>query len=308
MRVVIVTGQRPHHKNLCVKLARTQDVVGIIHPAMEVSSFRNVFRKWLRQTKKNGIPLMLLAALRRLPAGGGSGAAKPDFPVADAPDFKRAEQDYAALAQDLIHVSCDVHSPETHALLRSLRADVAVCLGGPIYPRQFIECCPLMLNFHSGVSPFYNGTSSIQFAFANGHLRLCGGTLMVISAGVDSGGIIGHFLPAIQSGDTPETLFQKTVSGAVGMYERLLESLGKQPRPLTPISQPRPLFYTLGIELGWHSKVMIGRQRRLNLAARSVRPERAVEYWRATDAAAASELYRETIDELLWRTDPVSPA
>ena len=60
-----------------------------------------------------------------------------------------------------------------------------------------------MLNFHSGVSPLYNGSATILFAFANGHVHLCGGTLMTMSPVVDGGDVLAHFLPAIEAETHP---------------------------------------------------------------------------------------------------------
>ena len=124
--------------------------------------------------------------------------------------------------------------------------------------------------------------------------------MMVMSTGVDGGGIIGHFLPAIQSGDTPNTLFQKTIGGAPEMYKRFLDGFAEQTGPLTPIPQPRPLFYTRDVDLGWHLKIMIMCQQRRDTAARFERVEKMVEYWREPDSDRARKLYRQTIDTLLW--------
>jgi hypothetical protein len=297
LRVVIVTGKGPHQKNLCVKLARNHQVVGILHPQDEPGGLSASFKKLRRQLKREGFGTVLLHALKGLPAGAIS---NHNPTAADIPGFTQPVEDYDRLDRALIHSSCNVKSPDAQALLRSLRPDVTVCLGGPVYPKAFIEASPLMLNFHSGISPIYNGTASIQFAFANGHPHLCGGTLMVMNAAVDGGGILGHYLPAIQEGDTPERLFRRTVNGAVGMYDRVLENLAAKPGPLLSLPQPQPLFYTRGAELGWHHRVMIAARCRANLPARQQRKEKIIEYWRASDAAAAASAYRQTIDGLLW--------
>ena len=226
-----------------------------------------------------------------------SGAEDPPFQV---PNFDAAVKEYDDLPAPLIHPSCDVESPEAYALLRALRPDVTVCLGGPVYPQAFIDCSPLTLNFHSGIAPLYNGSASIQFAFAHGHPHLCGGTLMVMNAGVDNGRMLGHYLPAIHPGDTPDTLFRKTVYGAVVTYHRLLESLTAESRRLPAIPQPKPLFYTRGVELGWHHEIMIARNCRRGLAAQFARAEAVVEYWRADKPLAAQALYQETLNSLLW--------
>jgi hypothetical protein len=307
MRVVIVTGRSPHQKNLCVKLARSQEVVGIIRPEDEPRGPGVSFRKLVRQMRKDGVALVLLHALKGLPAGGRGLAPNGGPAASDVPDFNASVGEYTSLSASLFH-DCNVKSPDAVSSLKSLRPDVTICLGGPVYPKEFIKASPLMLNFHSGLSPVYNGSASIQFAFANGHLHLCGGTLMLMSAAVDGGGILGHYLPAIHEGETPETLFQKTVNGAVGMYDRILTgNVGEQVR-LLAVAQPRPLFYTRGAEFGWHHRVMIARHCRANLAARFQRPEKIVEYWRASDSTAAASSCRQTIESLLWGDPGVKTA
>jgi folate-dependent phosphoribosylglycinamide formyltransferase PurN len=293
MRVVIVTGTAPHHKNLCAKIAQSYEVVGIIHPSEPNNS------KWhglKRYASRDELLLGIHHALGKV-IGKRRGTHRSEPGTTDA---QNGAKEYLHIAESLIHSSCDVNATETHALLQRLRPDVTVCLGGPIYPKAFLRCSPIMLNFHSGISPIYNGAASTHFAFANGHPHLCGGTLMVMGAGVDNGSILGHYFPAIEPGDTPEILFQKTADGAVGMYDRLLCGLRQEPRQLISIPQPRPLFYTRGIELGWYHDAMIARHQRRNLIARFSRPEKVVEYWQAPDRSTALQIYRETIDALLW--------
>ena len=116
------------------------------------------------------------------------------------------------------------------------------CLGGPIYRPPLVAAVPLMLNFHSGVSPLYNGASTVAFAYANGHLRLCGGTLMTLSRRVNGGDILAHVLPAIEPGDTPGTLFARTVAGGIEAYLRALRDLARGEQ-LTGAPQDGRLFY-----------------------------------------------------------------
>src|ERR1700722_10960213 len=144
LRVVIITGRSPHQKNLCVRLAQKHEVVGILHPIEDAKGAGRLFKKLGRQINREGWGIVLLHALKGMPAGRvqknvGSGL--------DAPNWNESVEAYNRLDKSLIFPSCNVKSPETHALLRSLRPDVAICLGGPVYPKELIEAAPLMLNF-----------------------------------------------------------------------------------------------------------------------------------------------------------------
>jgi methionyl-tRNA formyltransferase len=213
--------------------------------------------------------------------------------------FADAVRSYDALPARLVHRDVDVHT-EGPAILERLGPDVVVVLGGPVYPREFIESAPLVLNFHSGISPVYNGTATIQFAFANGHPHLCGGTLMKMSSVVDGGSILGHFLPKVESGDTPASLFMKTAAGATTLYDRVLGALATGSK-LSSAPQAQPLFYYRGLNWTLYQSLQTRRQIQRDIASKYARPERIVEYWQEPDDSTASAALDATIRGLLWR-------
>jgi hypothetical protein len=295
MKVAIITGTRPHHKYLCGALYRAFEVVGIIHPFEKSAGKMDLIRRFERRRQTQGFALASFHVLAKFfPA--------PQETQKNQPEFLQGSREiYENIDPSVIHYDVDVRQSGAHELLRRLKPDVTVCLGGPVYPAALINASPLTLNFHSGISPLYNGTGSIQFAFANGHPHLCGGTLMVMNDRVDGGGILGHFLPSIAAGDSPASLFTKTVAGAAQMYIRVLDHLAKNPSACLPsIAQPAPLFYTRGLDFSWYHNLLISYNMRLDVSASRQRDEAIVEYWTASDNARASELYQRTLDRLLW--------
>jgi folate-dependent phosphoribosylglycinamide formyltransferase PurN len=309
MRVVIVTGKAPHHKYLCTKIAEFYNVVGILHPVRAGLGAAGSIRRITRGGRSYGWVTMGSHLLERMFSRFENKRSLSNGGL-HLVDFSDGVAAYDRIPGSLIHAHCDMRDTDAHALLRSLQPDVTLCLGGPVYPKAFIDASPLTLNFHSGVSPLYNGTASIRFAFANGHLHLCGGTLMIMSTEIDGGRVLGHYLPAIESGDSPESLFEKTVRGAATMYTRILGHLNvlthlhAKGAQLQSVSQTAPLFYTRGFELGWRHKKAISRYLAADLAAQFERREKIVEYWRAHSEAEASQLYRSTLDQLLWDRAP----
>jgi len=292
MRVVIITGTAPHHQYLCAELVKACTVVGIIHPAASRPGPVHSIQQAFRRAKRHGWSTVLLQLAGKL-------LPEPDF---RGLDFTAGIDAYKGIPSTLIHADCDIQSTETQALLRSLRPDVMVCLGGPLYPKALIDASPLTLNFHSGISPLYNGTASIPFAFAHGHPHLCGGTLMVMNTKVDGGGILGHYLPEIRSGDSPGTLFEKTVLGAVTMYKRILAHLESPGSSLQQVLQSRPLFYTRGFEFGLPQKTAIARHLRTDIGKQYERAETVAEYWREPTSAAAQQAYYGTLERLLFKS------
>jgi hypothetical protein len=303
MRLAIVTGTAPYHLQLCSNLNRTFDVVGIIHPGNPRITGSEKLRKLFKRIRRHGTTLVLLNLLAR-----SQGIFSSRFLAATTNTQRHLFSDnaYAEIPRNKIFAGCDIHSPTALELLRQLQPDVSVFLGGPVYPPAFVACAGASFNYHSGISPIYNGAASTTFAFANGHPHLCGGTLMAMGVKVDGGRIFGHYLPEVQPGDSPTSLFAKTVRGATIMYTRLLEHLQAAKGPLPCIPQPNPLFYTRAFEFGLYQQAMIIRHLRTDLPARYKRPEAIVEYWREATDLAAQNLYRSTMDHLLWGASSLS--
>lgn len=299
IRVVVVTGEMAHHKHLCAQLSKNHNVAGILHPQV---SHKSLWSRFIRRCRSHGIVHTILNASTRLPVAVSGWDARVEERRVESAFCSDYIRDYEALDRSSICHRADVRSTAGLKLLHTLRADVVVCLGGPIYPKDFIESTPLMLNFHSGLSPLYNGSSSANFAFANGHPNLCGGTLMRMSTVVDGGEILGHYLPEIVEGDTPETLFMKTVKGAALMYGQILAHIEQNGTSFPSIPQPRPLFYYQGIDWTLYHSHRVRRNLLTNLPSRFARQPRCIEYWRESDRAGAKRLYETTISELLWGT------
>jgi hypothetical protein len=296
VRVVIVTPAAPaHHLHFCAHLAERHEVVGVIHPAARPSSARAKARRHF----SGGVTYGALRALAAVPSPLIGWDWRRALAQAEERFFPDAAAGYERAGVPAVaHAVGDVNGPETIALVRRLAPDVVLCLGGPIYRAPLIEACGTMVNFHSGVSPVYNGASTIMFAFANGHAHLCGGTLMTMGTVVDGGEIIAHYLPAIEAADDPATLFMKTVRGAAEVCSRFVdhvESVGS----FASVPQTPPLF-TCTNE-GWtvHHTQRIRRHLELGTAARHVRAEQCRPYWALGSDGAAREGVRETISGLL---------
>jgi folate-dependent phosphoribosylglycinamide formyltransferase PurN len=293
MRIAIITGRRPHHKNLCVRLAEHHELVAVIHPTSSVPTRNTVLRRHLHDRGLTGRLLRVRRQLQSIPAARRSSVDSEEV----AQRFPEAEAAYARLDATTIH-DLDPNGAKAIDVFRAASPEVVVCLGGPVFRQPLIDASPLMINFHSGLSPLYNGTSAIDFAFANGHPHLCGGTLMVMSPVVDGGDILAHFLPAIEESDTPGTLFAKCVAGSVAAFDRFLEAHAAG-QPFAKAPQPPPLFYYRGRDWTTHHANQVARHVERGTVRKFLRPQELVEYWRAPDDALAAERVNETVLRLL---------
>jgi methionyl-tRNA formyltransferase len=299
MRIVIITPeQQAHSKHFCAYLGRRHELVRVIHPAPARAGVRAKVRRARRELARSGVTNSLLWALAALPnpwAGRDWTSAVTAAENRFFPDVATAYDE--VVAPVAVRVT-DVNAAATLRLVREAAADVVLCLGGPIYRAPLIDACKTMINFHSGVSPFYNGASAIMFAFANGHFRLCGGTLMTMSSTVDGGDILAHYLPAIEADDTPVTLFMKTVRGAAETTDRFLAHV-EPTRTFARCPQPSPLFYYTSGDWTIQYACKLRRHLQRGSAAAAARPAEFVEYYASAGDNEARARVRETIDRLM---------
>jgi methionyl-tRNA formyltransferase len=299
VRVVIITPEpQAHSRHFCAYLGQRHELARVIHPAPARSSVEAKVRRVRREVSRSGVTHAVLWALAALPVpltGWDWGSAISEVEDRFFPGVRAAYDEVAApVAAQVV----DVNAETTIRLVREAAADVVVCLGGPIYRSPLITACKTMINFHSGLSPLYNGASTIMFAFANGHVRLCGGTLMTMSTSVDGGDILSHYLPAIEAGDTPATLFLKTVRGAAEVTDRFLAHVGRT-GTFAKCPQPAPLFYYTSGDWTIHHACELRRHLKHRRAAGAERFEETVEYYSSASDEEARERVRETIERLL---------
>jgi hypothetical protein len=121
---------------------------------------------------------------------------------------------------------------------------------------------------------------------------------MVLSAAIDGGDILAHYLPEIRDGDNPATIFMRTIIGAVTLYDRFLTDLEKG-RSYVAVPQGRPLFYCRSAEWTVQHNRAVKRLLESRIPGRFRRSESFLPYWSADSPEAAKQLFRETLLNLL---------
>ena len=289
MRIVIITGQLPHHKNLCVKIDREFSVAAVFHPIPSAKTFPRILSKSMKEIFRNGLIYTSLRVLGK----------KLGWPLRanyeeESPFFAEWVGEYNERMLAKVHSLKDINSVTSIDLIRKIKPDVVLCLGGPVYGKKLIESCPLMLNWHSGISPIYNGSTTVEFAFSQGHFGFIGGTLMIINSKVDGGNILAHYFPSIKTGDTPATLFMKTVKGAAAVYIEFLKDL-QQGIDFVSIPQSKSFFYFRSHDWNLINSLSVQRFVKSNICAKMARDEEVVRYWRVRTHEDARKKLNETI-------------
>ena len=279
------------NQRIALEVARRHELVAFLQPLPRPRNKKSTIRRIREKVKVHGLLYFILQK-----AGTRLGwSESKDF--ADAQIRLLRNVDRAAISSPIYKIP-DINGPEAVAFIKNLSVDAVICHGGPIYKESLIRSVPLMLNFHTGISPLYNGASTILFAFANGHPHLCGGTLMTMSPVVDGGRILAHFLPAIEKTDTPATLFIKSTIGAAGLFSRFLSHV-EQKAEYTALLQPEPLFYFRSSDWTLYQSIRVSALLRKGISNRHLREAEEVEYFSQSSEEAARQIFVQLMLDLL---------
>jgi folate-dependent phosphoribosylglycinamide formyltransferase PurN len=290
MRVAGIITAGPANRFLSLALAKENELVAIFQPRFPKRTLDQKLRTFKKQQIKYGMLHVFSNYLgaRLLPAGWPKGTPAS---AEEAAFFADAEQEYMQTAAPLVREIDDINAEDFIERLRDLDVDVVVCSGGPIYRAPLLRSVKLMLNYHTGISPLYNGTHTIWWPYANGQPRLCGGTLMVMNEAVDGGNMLAHYFPPVTSDDSPTRLFCKAIQGGARLYNEVLADI-RCGKPLATVAQPQPLFYCRGIDWTLHQSSLVERRtRELRVAAYTL-PERVERYWRCATNESAQQEFR----------------
>ena len=279
------------NKYIAREVAGRHNLVAFVQPVRDNARNEDKIRRARERIRSQGLQYFLLQkAGQRL----GWNESKE---FAEAKQRLLPDIDEVVLARPIHRVS-DINGPTGIALIKGLNVDAVICHGGPIYRDALIRSLPVMLNFHTGISPLYNGASTILFAFANGHPHLCGGTLMTMNPVVDGGDILAHFLPAIEENDTPASLFFKTTMGAAKIFSKALSHI-ELTGGYTGLPQSPPLFYCRSADWTLYQSLRVSSLIKKGIPKRYLRPAEEIEYFSQPTPAAARQLFLSKILQLL---------
>ena len=237
IRLAIVTNGHLHHKYFISELVDNFDVGIIIIPTgiKGEGILKKIRNKRLFMYGNTWFLLKMLSlffnAISRHSMSGETRRNEMLF-------FEDAEKRFSAIPPDKIVRVETVNSPVAVDLIRKNNIDVICFLGGDIAKGDFINAARICsLNYHSGLSPYYNGNKTIFHAVKDNRPNFAGGTLMYITERIDGGRILSHYLPEIQEDDTAASIFMKGIKGAVFLYKRFLEYIQEHDLPAGVVQQ-----------------------------------------------------------------------
>ena len=99
--------------------------------------------------------------------------------------------------------------------MAALRPDVVLVFGTGILRETLLSAfAGRIINIHLGLSPYYRGAGTNFWPLVNREPEYVGATIHYLDAGIDTGPILAHARPPIESGDGPHDLGNKTIVAA----------------------------------------------------------------------------------------------
>ena len=247
--IALVTNEDLHHKFWVCELYKRLNVVLIIHPRAPFSLKGLYARIKRKRITQNGYPAMLWKILSLFFNRVFKKSRDRIFKKVSFKYFSNYQELYEAIPKVIIFKTATVNSPETINKIKEKKIDFLLFLGGDIAKKELIESPRYKtLNFHSGVSPFYNGNKTNFHAFKNSDFDCIGGTLMYMSQKIDRGHILMHTFPSIESKDNASSLFLKNIQLSVQACQSFLEYFSKTNNLPTGVYQTNTKYYFKNID------------------------------------------------------------
>ena len=113
---------------------------------------------------------------------------------------------------------CEINEVEYAESIRALKPDLIAVCGSSILKEPILNIPSVgTLNLHSGLSQFYRGLYTTEWALLNKEPECIGATVHFVSKGIDDGGIICQGRPKLEKDDHPNSIYAKVVILGVDM-------------------------------------------------------------------------------------------
>jgi len=211
--IVIITGNKPHMNYFVSEMAKKLNVVSVFY-----------FKVWKRPTLRT---LEYFKSKEFRSRNKLSPSIAYDILGENNIGYNYADEIFKSKLKlkSIPAYHCeDINSEEVIEKIKEFRPDIVFCHGGPIYEEGIINCAPLVINFHSGISPNYRGAHSHLFAYIDGSKYDIGGTLMKLNSKIDGGDIIRQCRPTLKHSDTPKEIFVKIMESGCSLVIDFIEN------------------------------------------------------------------------------------
>lgn len=119
----------------------------------------------------------------------------------------------------------EINNYEVYKVTKNFNPDVIVVYGTSILKGEILNITPKIINFHLGMSPYYNGAGTNWWPMYNNEYEFVGTTVHYLDAGVDTGEIIGQCRAKIEIGDSPHDVGNKNIIAGCNLVSEILPVL-----------------------------------------------------------------------------------
>lgn len=144
-------------------------------------------------------------------------------------NIKSSEQKWfaGAVCGDLpeIREVADINSPELISWAVQENFDVLCLFGTAILKEGWLEAFPdKIVNLHLGLSPFYRGSATLFWPFADRELEHLGSTIHLATAKVDAGSIIKQIYPELRTSEGYYDITHRLIRDSIDEFPAAVKS------------------------------------------------------------------------------------
>lgn len=274
LNIALVTGTENHHYYWVYELQKKINVKLIF-----LINNSNKKKYWRKKPMQYGFFWFLLKCISLIYHRFSSNSFSKELKRKETEYFGIYKNKFEEISSELVHYVKTINSSSNIKLIKSNQIDFICFLGGDIASDRIINASKKgSLNYHSGLSPIYNGSKTIFHAMSDFRPNLAGGTLMYINKKIDGGAILAHFLPQIKENDKATDLFLKNIQGAVDLYLDYFDYVKKNNKP-EGVEQERYLKYFRNIDWTFINDIKLNNLIKHNINKKYLRDKTYLHYF-----------------------------
>lgn len=228
MRILILTDQSDRHFYFCNEIIReTGHVVGVIVGGKEIN--RGWWERARRVVFRHPVQSFRQKLFQKLYKKYGR-ALKAEKKKVEAELFGDARNTFFAEHSDLLldmvlTTDRSINDQRFVDQIRLANADVIAVMGTCILGQRILSASPIVLNMHTGLSPYYRGGRTNFWPFVEGEPGYFGVTVHKMSSGIDTGDILYSKRVIVEPEDTYSSINCKSIVTGTGLMIRALKNI-----------------------------------------------------------------------------------
>ena len=285
MKIALVTNKNLHHKYWTVEMNKLFNVEAIIHP--ENGNYLNRIKS--KKISRYGLFFLLLKLLSILYSKISRKSLSKQNIFYEKLFFKKYDRLYDEIDNKKIFNIQTVNSQVANKIIYEKNIDIICFLGGEIAGKDFINSPNICtLNFHSGISPIYNGNKTLFHALSDLKPNFCGGTLMKMNERIDGGEILSHYLVPIDGNDNQSSLYMKNFEGCLKLYKDYLNHGNFDAKGIT---QRKSFRYFRNIDWTIVNDIKLSYFNKKEMVKKFIRNETIISYYKENSKKNLLDLY-----------------